>query len=574
MGYAGPYKKQFVISAVLAVFLSILAPLRPILIEISVNDYVLRNDLHGLIVISLLSLGLLITESICRYFFIYITNWLGQSIVKNLRLKVFAHTLSLRLGYFDKTPIGTSTTRTINDLETINSVFTEGVTQLIADLLTIVFVIIAMFWVSWKLALISLVSFPLILYATYIFKEGIKSTFQAVRTAVAQLNSFLQERITGMKVVQIFTAEDQEYEKFKKINNEHRRANIRAVWYYSIFFPVVEIIMALAVAMMVWAGARQALHDPDAYIGKITAFILLLNMLFRPLRVLADKFNTLQMGFVASDRIFRVLDNHERIEDKGSVTAEEIKGQIAFRNVWFAYSGDNYVLQDVSFDVEPGSTLAIVGATGAGKSSIISLISRLYERSRGEILVDGTDIRLFTLSSLRRQIGMVLQDVFLFSGSVIENITLRNDHIPREKVIHASKMLGAHDFIMKLPGNYDFNVMERGATLSLGQRQLISFVRALVFDPKILILDEATSSVDTETEQVIQHAIENLISNRTSIVIAHRLSTIKKAARILVLDHGRIVESGTHATLLEKNGHYRRLYDMQFMGDAEGVDVG
>ena len=563
MQYAGPYRKEFYKSAGLAVILSVLGPLRPYLIEVTVNKYILGNDFTGLLIIVGVSLFLLLTETTLRYYFIYITNWLGQSVVKNLRVKVFSHTISLRLSYFDRTPIGTSTTRTINDLETINSVFTEGVIQLIADLLTIVFVLVFMFYSSWRLTLISLISFPLILYATYVFKEGIKSTFQSVRTAVAQLNSFLQERITGMKIVQIFTAEDQEYEKFKMINHDHRKANIRSVWYYSIFFPVVEIIMALAVAMMVWAGAKQALHDP-AYIGKITAFILFLNMLFRPLRVLADKFNTLQMGFVAADRIFRILDNDEKIENKGTLSADGIQGKIEFHSVWFAYREEDYVIKDVSFSIAPGETLAIVGATGAGKSSVINILNRFYEIQKGNIAIDDINVRDYELSSLRRQVGMVLQDVFLFSGSIYDNIVLRNENISKEDVIASAKMLGAHDFIMKLPGNYDYNVMERGATLSLGQRQLISFIRALVFNPKILILDEATSSVDIETEQVIQHAIENLIANRTSIVIAHRLSTIQKADKIMVLDKGEIKEMGTHEELLQQNGYYKNLYDMQF----------
>ncbi|MBC8045228.1 MAG: ABC transporter ATP-binding protein [Fimbriimonadaceae bacterium] len=561
--YAGPFKKQFYISAIIAILLSILGPLRPILIGYSVDEYILKNNLKGLIILSLITVAILIAETFLRYYFIYITNWLGQNIVKNLRMQVFKKTIGFRLGYFDRTPIGISTTRTINDLETINSVFTEGLIQIIADVLTIVFVIAAMFFVNWRLACISLISFPLIIYATYIFKEGIKSTFQSVRTQVALLNSFLQERITGMKVVQIFNAEKQQYEKFKAINNEHRKANIKSVWYYSIFFPVVEIITALALALVVWYAAKNTLTG-FATVGNINAFILLLNMLFRPLRVIADKFNTLQMGFVASDRIFKILDNDEQIQNTGTENAKNIQGKIDFKNVWFAYKDEQWVLKDVSFNVLPGETLAIVGATGAGKSSIINILNRFYEIQKGAIYIDERNAKEYELTSLRKEIGMVQQDVFLFSGPILENITLQNPAITKEKVIASAKMLGAHDFIMKLPGNYDYNVMERGATLSLGQRQLISFVRALVFDPKILILDEATSSIDTETEQIIQHAIDNLITNRTSIIIAHRLSTIQKADRILVLDKGKIVEAGSHAELLVVNGYYKKLYDMQF----------
>ncbi len=561
--YAGAFRKQFVAAAFLAIGLAVLGPLRPYLVELTVDRYIFENNFKGLVIISLISLCVLLVESVARFQFIYITNWLGQHVVKNLRMKVFGHTINLRLSYFDRTAVGTSTTRTINDLETINSVFTEGIIQIIADLLTIVFVIVFMMISNWRMALISMVSFPLILYATYIFKEGIKSTFQSVRTQVARLNAFLQERITGMRIVQAFTAEDREYEKFREINDEHRKANIRSVWYYSVFFPVVEIITALALALMVWYGAQNVING-TATVGQITAFILYLNMLFRPLRMLADKFNTLQMGFVAAERVFAVLDNKEFISNNGSEVATASNGKIAFENVWFAYNNEEWVIKDLNFTLEPGQTLAIVGATGAGKSSIINILNRFYDIQRGTIKIDDTDIRTFELGSLRQRIGMVMQDVFLFSGTIMENITLHNDHITEEEVFEAARMLGAHDFIMRLPNNYGYNVMERGATLSLGQRQLISFVRALVYNPAILILDEATSSVDIETEQVIQSAVENLINNRTSIVIAHRLSTIQHADTIMVLEKGEVVESGNHYALLAANGAYRKLYEMQF----------
>lgn len=565
MSYAGPFRRQFVISTLLAIGLSVLTPLRPYLVGITVDHYILQDDFRGLMILTGLSLIVLFAESICKYFFLFITNWLGQHVVKNLRVRVFEHLIGLRLSYFNRTPVGISTTRTINDLETINSVFTEGAIQIIADLLTIIFVITFMCITSWQLTLISLISLPLILYATYIFKEGIKSTFQEVRTAVARLNSFLQERITGMKIVQIFNAEDQEYARFREINAEHRKAQIRSVWYYSIFFPIMEVIIALATAMMVWLGARLIFNGVGE-LGDITAFVLYLNILFRPLRMLADKFNTLQMGVVSSERIFRILDTEEHIEDHGTLAPARLRGEIRFEHVWFAYQDADWVLKDVSFHVPAGQSLAIVGATGAGKTSIINILNRFYPIQQGVIRIDANPVDHYALTKLRSRIGMVLQDVFLFSGSIYENISLRDPSITRRQVMEAAQMLGAHEFIMRLPGNYDYDVMERGATLSLGQRQLISFVRALVFDPDILILDEATSSVDTETELVIQHAIENLISNRTSIIIAHRLSTIRRADQILVLDRGEVKEIGTHEELMEMDGYYSRLHAMQFEG--------
>lgn len=564
MTYAGPFRRQFYISSALAITLSLLTPLRPYLVGVTIDKYVLGSDFNGLIIITIVSLIVLFAESICRYFFLYLTNWLGQSVIKNLRVKVFNHIIGLRLTYFNNTPVGISTTRTINDLETINSVFTEGAIQIIADLLTILFVITFMFITNWQLTLLSLISFPLIIYATYIFKEGIKHTFQEVRTAVAKLNSFLQERITGMKIVQMFNAEEKEYDSFKLINKDHRKAQVRSVWYYSVFFPIVEIIIAFATALMVWRGAHSVLEG-RASLGDINAFILYLTILFRPLRMLADKFNTLQMGVVSSDRIFKILDTDEHIENKGTLAPERLKGKIELKNVWLAYRDNDWVLRDVNFTIQPGKTLAIVGATGAGKTSIINILSRIYEIQKGEIIIDNIPVKEYELSALRKRTGMVLQDVFLFSGSIYENISLRDDSITLEKVIESAKMLGAHDFIMKLPGNYHYNVMERGATLSLGQRQLISFIRALVFSPDILILDEATSSVDSETEQIIQYAIENLIADRTSIIIAHRLSTVQRADQILVLDKGEVKEIGTHAELLELDGYYKHLYDMQFL---------
>ncbi len=564
---AAPFKRQFYIATALALFLAVMAPIRPWMIQVTVDDYILNYHYSGLIWMSMLMVVQLLVETVARYYFSYITSWLGQSVIKNLRVRVFNHVISLKLPFFDRTPIGTATTRTINDVETINDIFSEGIITIVADLLTILTIIGVMFYTDWRLTLVSLSTFPILLYATYVFKEKIKASFHEVRNQVARMNAFLQEHITGMRVIQIFTAEKIEMEKFRKINEDHKRANIDSIWYFSIFFPLVEVVLASALGLMVWYGAIRIVQH-EASLGVMISFILLLNMLFRPLRMLADKFNTLQMGIVASERVFKLLEREDRIENTGTRKAESLKGEIEYNNVWFAYVGDVFVLKNVSFKLQPGKTMAIVGATGSGKTSIVNTLNRFYEISRGNILIDGIDLKEYDVSSLRSQIGMVLQDVFLFSGSIVENITLRSDQISREKVIAASKLVGAHDFIMRLPGQYDYNVMERGATLSMGQRQLISFIRALVFDPKILILDEATSSIDTESEQLIQHAIETLVRGRTSIIIAHRLSTIQKADVIMVIDHGEIKETGTHEALLQQDGYYRKLYEMQIKKTA------
>jgi len=518
-----------------------------------------------------LMFGVLILNTICRYFFIFSSNWLGQSIIRDLRTRVFKHIVSLRLRFFDQTPIGQVTTRTINDVEAINDVFAAGVINIIADLLTITIVLSFMLYSNWQLTLVSLATFPFFVYATYVFKEGIKKSYQMVREQVSKMNTFLQERITGMSIIQIFSVEDREMERFSQINQEHRKANIKAIWYYSIFFPVIEIILASALGLMVWFGANLVISEQTS-IGTLIAFILYINMLFRPLRMLADRFNTLQMGLVAADRVFKLLETHEIIPNEGTIVAEKVAGDIQFDKVWFAYNEVDMVIKDVSFDIKAGETMAIVGATGAGKSSVINILNRFYKIQKGSIKVDGIDIREYTLDSLRNHIGLVLQDVFLFSGSVMENITLRNSGIDEHAVIEAAKIVGAHDFIMNLPGQYDYNVMERGATLSLGQRQLISFIRTLVFDPAILILDEATSSIDTETEQLVQNAIELLVKGRTSIVIAHRLSTIQNADKIMVLDKGVVKEIGTHSELIELEGYYRRLHDMQFVGEQLTIE--
>jgi ATP-binding cassette subfamily B protein len=564
IGLAKPFKRQFAIAMILSVLLALITPLRPYLIQVTVDRDIMNFNLQGLIFMAALLIALLIAETIFRYYFSYLTGWIGQSVIKNLRTNVFSHVLQLRLRFFDKTPIGTITTRVINDVEAINDIFSEGIIAIISDLLTIVTIIAIMTYTDWKLTLVSLATFPLIIYSTYLFKEAVNKSFTQVRNQVARLNAFLQEHISGMRIIQIFNAEEQEMKKFVAINEAHRKAHIDSIFYYAVFFPVVEVILAIALGLMVWYGANSVIKT-ETSLGTLIAFILYLNMLFRPLRFLADKFNTLQMGMVAAERVFKLLDNKDVTENKGTLKDGKMKGHLEFRNVWFAYHDNDYVLKDISFEVKAGQTLAIVGATGSGKSTIVNIINRFYDFNSGSVLIDGQDIRHYDLAYLRSNIGLVLQDVFLFSGSVYENITLRDPQIPIEKVTEAAKLVGAHEFIMRLPGGYNYNVMERGATLSMGQRQLISFIRALVFNPSILILDEATSSIDTESEELIQQAIEKLIAGRTSIVIAHRLSTIQHAHKILVLDNGQLKESGTHEELLARKGYYKKLYDMQFI---------
>ncbi|MBS1669675.1 MAG: ABC transporter ATP-binding protein [Bacteroidetes bacterium] len=578
--YASPYRKRIYVSIILSIVLAIVSPLRPYLIQVTVNDYIskgvadslsVKNEMMRLVIwITVFQIGLLLLETICRFYFSYITAWLGQTVVKDLRTTVYKKILGLNLSQFDKTPIGTLTTRTINDIESINDIFSDGLIPIIADLLSIVSILGFMFYVDWKLTLVCMAPFPFLILATYVFKESVNKSFIRVRNAVASLNAFVQEHITGMQVVQAFAAEDREFAKFKKINKEHRNANINAIFAYSIFFPLVEIILAVSTGLLVWWGARQVLQIPEQEAkelsGKIIAFFLYLNLLFRPLRVIADKFNVLQMGMVASERVFKVLDNTDFIPStaEGNYDPEHVRGKIEFNDVSFAYVDELYVLKNISFIVQPGETVAIVGHTGSGKTSIISLLNRLYAIQKGEIRIDDVNINEFKLDSLRGHIAVVLQDVFLFSGSVLDNITLRNESIPREKVEEAARLIGMHEFIEALPNGYDYNVMERGSTLSLGQRQLLSFIRALLYNPSILILDEATSSVDTESELLIEGAIDKLVKGRTSIVIAHRLSTIRKASKIIVLDKGEIKEIGTHEQLLAIGGFYSKLHEMQF----------
>jgi ATP-binding cassette subfamily B protein len=567
------------VSLLLAIVMAVFAPIRPYLIQLTLDkatgktvhvpgwleSVLFRTDLSDatrfIIAVSIFQVIFLFVETAIRFLFTFITAWMGQSVVKDMRNAVYKKILSLNLGQFDKTPIGTLTTRTINDIESINDIFSDGLIPIIADLLTIIITLATMFWIDWRLTLLSLVPFPVMIIATYYFKESVNKSFIRVRNAVAALNAFVQEHITGMQVVQAFAAEDREFAKFQKINAEHRNANINAIFAYSVFFPVVEVVLAVSTGLLVWWIAGQSL---DA--GLLVAFILYLNQIFRPLRVIADKFNVLQMGMIAAERVLKVLDNEDITPPSGpdAYQPEKMEGSIEFDHVSFAYAEPNYVLKDINFQVKAGETVALVGHTGSGKTSIISLLNRLYHIQKGEIRIDGVNIEKYELDILRRNIGVVLQDVFLFSGSVMDNITLRNPEISREQVIHAAKMIGVDEFIMQLPGGYDYNVMERGSTLSLGQRQLLSFIRALLYDPAILILDEATSSIDTESEMLIEKATEALISGRTSIVIAHRLSTIRKADKIIVLDKGEVKEMGTHEELLNLGGFYAKLHEMQF----------
>lgn len=561
--YIKPYKFVFWVSVILTVLLAAVAPALPMLVEYTLDNYILSDQAEGLRMMLAFMLGLLLLQVGIRYFHTLMTNTLGQSVIRDIRIEVFNHITSLRLKYFDKTPIGRLITRTISDLETISNIFSQGLIQIIGDLLQLFVILLVMFYSDWRLTLVVLIPMPVMIIATYIFKEAMKSAFVDVRKRISQLNTFLQEHISGISIIQYFARQDQEMEKFKTINAKHRNAHVRANWYFSIFFPVLEIIMAIALGLLVWYGSKQVLEHVISP-GVVVAFIMYINMIFRPIRELIDKFNTLQMGMVSAERIFAVIDTKEQTPDHGKLQPAELNGDISFKQVWFAYNDENWVLKDLNFDVKPGQTVALVGATGAGKSSTINILSRFYEINKGEVLLDGKDIKEYQLDYLRKQIGVVLQDVFLFSDTVYNNITLNNPEITKSQVIDAAKQVGAYDFIMRLPDGFEYQVQERGATLSAGQAQLISFIRALVHDPKILVLDEATASVDTQTELLIQSAIEKLMKGRTSIVIAHRLSTIQKADLIIVLDKGEIVESGSHQELLNMEGAYKKLYDLQF----------
>jgi len=563
MTYVKPYKSMFYTTAFLSIALAIVTLIRPILIQITVDKHIVESDNEGLLLMTIYLVGFLVLESILQYFFTLLGNLLGQNVIKDLRNQTFKHVINFKLKHFDNTPIGQLVTRTVSDIETIAEMFSGGILIIIGDLLKIFSVVGYMLYYNWDLALITLIPIPILFLATYIFKTVIKKAFQDVREQVSLLNTFVQEHITGMSIVQLFNREEVEMKTFSGINKKHRNAHIRTVWAYSVFFPVVEILSALSIALIVWYGFKEvALGYATA--GEIFSFTLFVYMLYRPIRQLADRFNTLQMGMVSSDRVFKVLDTESSISDNGTKGTSDLKGNIEFKNVCFAYNDEDWVLKNISFKINKGESLALVGATGAGKSSIINLLGRYYEINKGEIFIDDTNINELKLKELRKFMSIVLQDVFLFSDSIMNNITLYNENITEEAVIDAAKKVGAHDFISKLPGGYDYDVKERGAMLSVGQRQLISFIRAYVHQPQVLILDEATSSIDSESEELIKHATSVLTKDRTSIIVAHRLSTIKNADKILVIDKGEIIEEGTHSELLSKNGAYKKLYDYQF----------
>jgi ATP-binding cassette subfamily B multidrug efflux pump len=566
--YVQPYRGAFIGLIFLTVAAAVLGTVRPALIQRMVDVDISNNDWAGLNRSTMWLLALLVVNTLVSYLQTYYGGWLGQYIVRDIRTDLYRHLLSLKLSFFDRTPIGVLVTRNISDVETLADVFSEGLAAMVGDLLQIVFLMIFMFWTNWQLALISLSVIPPLLFSTYVFKEKVKGSFQEVRNAVAKLNSFVQEHLTGMNVVQIFNNEDREYRKFEAINQEHTKANIKSVLYYSIYFPVAEVLGAIGVGLLVWYAAQGQIEGTISK-GALIAFIMYNSLFFRPIRQIADRFNTLQLGLVSTERLLKLLDNKDLVATSGTKPVPQLQGEVQFDHVWFAYNEPEWVLKDISFHVKPGQTIAFVGATGAGKTSIINLLSRFYDIQQGHIRVDGQDLREYDLSQLRRQIGVVLQDVFLFAGSIRDNITLGNSAIGDAQIMEAAALVGAQRFIERLPGGLDYPVMERGATLSVGQRQLISFVRALVYEPRVIVLDEATSSVDSETEELIQEAIDKLMEGRTALVIAHRLSTIQKADRIIVLDRGEIKETGTHDELLRQNGYYAQLYRMQYASSEQ-----
>ena len=569
MSFAKKYKRNFIIASISTILLAGVALLMPIILKETVDVYIANKDSQGLINGVLLMFGVLILEVLLRFTFIYYANWVGQHIIRDIRARIFRHILQFRMSYFDKNSVGKLVTRVVSDIETIAAFFSSGVFTIVSDVLQMFAVIIVMFFINWKLAFIAIVVLPILLYATKVFQKAIKATFQEVRNQVANLNGFVQERVTGMKIVQLFNREKIEYDNFKSINNKHKQAYIKTIWYFSIFFPIAEILSSIGIGLIVWFGSKQVIGGAVPGPGTVMAFVQMAQMLFRPLRQIADKFNQLQMGIVSGERVFKIIDTESAISKNGTIEAGNLKGDITFKDVRFSYVEGEEVLKGINLDVKSGQTVAIVGATGAGKSTIINLINRFYEIDSGTIFVDNTPIDAYKLESLREQVAVVLQDVFLFSDSVLNNITLKDATISKVEVEKAAKQIGIHDFIMTLPGGYDYNVKERGAMLSSGQRQLIAFLRAYVSKPSILILDEATSSVDSQAEQMIQFATETITKGRTSIVIAHRLATIKQADKIIVMDKGLIVEKGTHSELLEKeNGYYKNLYDKQFSLDV------
>lgn len=566
MKYVRPFRSAFYSTAIITVLLSFMAPVRTYLVKIAVDDKIQNGDIVGLRKIIIVLVILLIVHAAMQFLQSYLANWLGQSVILNIRRRLFEHVVSFRLKYFDKTPLGTLVTRVTSDIETIADVFSSGLLNIISDILQLVMVLAFMFYINWELTLIVLIPVPVLLICTIFFKRAIKTAFIEVRKNVAKINTFIQEHVTGMNIVQIFNREEEEMRRFKEVNKKHKDAWLKTVWANAIFFPVVEILSASSIALLVWWGARGVISG-YAQIGDLMAFILFIHMIYRPIRQLADRFNTLQMGMVAANRVFDILDTTAQIPDEGKEKTIDVKGNISFKNVWFAYKEPNNVLKNVSFDVKEGQTLALVGATGAGKSSIINVLTKFYEIQKGTISIDGININEFTLEHLRKVTAVVLQDVFLFDDSILNNVTLNNPQITKAKVIEGAKLIGVHDYIMGLDGAYNYQVRERGAILSVGQRQLLAFLRAYVYDPQILILDEATSSVDTQSEQLIQRAIEKLTEGRTSILIAHRLSTIQSANQIIVMEEGEKVEQGTHKELLGIDGYYKRLFDYQFEGD-------
>ena len=563
MKFAKPYKSHFFVAAIAAILLSVLGPMRPLLINHAIDNYIVIPNKEGLIKITQILISLLVLEGVIQFFYIYLSTWLGQHVIKDLRSKIFKHILSLKMKYFDNTPIGTLVTRTVSDIETIADIFSQGLLVIIAELLKLIVIIILMFYTDWRLTIIALLTIPVLLVATAWFKNNIKRTFQDVRTQIANLNTFVQEHIVGINIVQIFNRENAEYQKFFDINTKHRDSNIKGIFYYAVFFPVVEVLSAVSIGLIVWYGGQAILDGKNITVGELIAFILFIHMMFRPIRQLADRFNILQMGIVGCERVFKVLDTDEKILDNGTLNIENTKGSIAFKKVNFCYKKDESVLKNLSFEIEAGKMLALVGRTGAGKTSIVSVLNRFYEIDSGHITIDGININEISLQSLRKNIALVQQEVFLFSDSILNNITLFDATISKEKVIAAAKEIGVDEFINSLPGDYDFVVAERGVTLSSGQRQLIAFLRVYVRNPKILILDEATASIDTATEELLQLALEKLATNRTTIVIAHRLSTIVNADKILHLENGSVLESGTHNQLLKNKGSYAEMFNFQ-----------
>jgi ATP-binding cassette subfamily B multidrug efflux pump len=565
MSFAKRYKLNFFIATTSTILLALVSLLSPYLIKETVDKYITEKDTQGLINNVMLMFGVVLIETLLRFTYIYFANWVGQHIIRDIRAKIFRHILQFKMSYFDRNSVGKLVTRVVSDIETIAAFFSTGVFTIVSDVLQMFAITALMFYFNWKLAFIALSVLPILIYATRIFQQAIKATFQEVRNQVANLNGFVQERVTGMKIVQLFNRERIEYENFNAINNKHKEAYVKTIWYFSIFFPIAEILSSIGIGLIVWFGSKQIIEGFVAGPGTVMAFVQMAQMLFRPLRQIADKFNQLQMGIVSGERVFKVIDTQSSIVKNGTIHVEKLEGNINFRDVKFSYVKDEEVLKGISLDVKSGQTIAIVGATGAGKSTIINLINRFYEIDSGTVCIDDIPIQEYALENLRTQIAVVLQDVFLFSDSIFNNITLKNPNISLEEVKKAAKQIGIHDFIMTLPGDYQYNVKERGAMLSSGQRQLIAFLRAYLSQPSILILDEATSSVDSYAEQLIQYATETITKGRTSIIIAHRLATIKQADKIIVMDKGRIVEEGTHDELLQREkGYYKNLYDKQF----------